>query len=232
MMRILGIDSSVPQGSVALLENDRIITETFLSNGSGNHSDGLLRMVDEVLSGSRLRLGDIDGFGVTTGPGSFTGLRVGVSLVKGFILAQEKPFMGIDTLEAVSACAEPTGHPICAILDARKKEVYCAFFNYEGKKIQRSTPDRVMPPEELCEMVSEPTVFIGTGLETYGEVFSSRLGSLFIDNSKTTRHSVAASAALLARPRLQNNPCYDLGELKIKYVRKSDAELNYTKQTL
>jgi tRNA threonylcarbamoyladenosine biosynthesis protein TsaB len=232
MMRILGIDSSVPQGSVALLENDQIISETFLGQGSGNHSDALLRMVDDVLCESQYKIEDLDGFSVTTGPGSFTGLRVGVSLVKGFALAKEKPIQGIDTLEAVSACTEPIGHPICAILDARKKEVYCAFFRYEGNKLKRSTPDKVISPEELCELVSEPTVFIGSGLATYGEFFSGRLGSLFIDNSKAIKHSVAASAALLARPHLENNPCFDLGELKIKYVRKSDAELNLMKQTL
>ncbi len=231
-MRILGIDSSVPQGSVALLENNHIISETYLNKSSGNHSDGLLRMVDEVLSGAQYQLRDIDGFSVTAGPGSFTGLRVGVSLVKGFVLATEKPFKGIDTLEAVSKCAQPTGHPICAILDARKKEVYCAFFRYEGNKLKRSTPDRAMPPEELCEMVSEPTVFIGSGLDSYGDYFSRRLGSLFIDISNAIRHSVAASAALLAKPHLENHPCFDLGELKIKYVRKSEAELNFTKQTL
>ena len=255
MMRILGIDSSVPQGSVALLENNHIISETSLDTNSGNHSDGLLRMVDEVLSGAQYQLRDIDGFSVTAGPGSFTGLRVGVSLVKGFVLATEKPFKGIDTLEAVSKCAQPTGHPICAILDARKKEVYCAFFRYEGNrmsdpaasgrgirqefsfkyegnKLKRSTLDRAMPPEELCEMVSAPTVFIGSGLDSYGDYFSRRLGSLFIDNSNAIRHSVAASAALLAKPHLENHPCFDLGELKIKYVRKSEAELNFTKQTL
>ncbi len=231
-MRILGIDSSVPQGSVALLENDHIISETSTSKVSGNHSDGLLRMVDDVLSEARYKIADIDGFSVTQGPGSFTGLRVGVSLVKGFALAMEKPVQGIDTLEAVSACLEPTEHPICAILDARKKEVYCAFFSYEESELKRTTPDQAMSPEKLCEMILKPTVFTGSGLETYGEYFSSRLGSLFIDNSKAIRHSVAASAALLARPHLENHPCFDLGELKIKYVRKSEAELNFMKQAL
>lgn len=229
MMRILGIDSSVPQGSVALLEDDQIIFETFLSKGSGNHSDGLLKMVDDVLSKAQCQLEDVDGFSVTRGPGSFTGLRVGVSLVKGFVLATEKPAWGIDTLEAVSTCLKPTGHPICAILDARKKEVYCAFFRYEENRIVRSTPDKAMSPDELCSVVSEPTVFTGSGLDAYGEFFSGRLGSRFIDNSKAIERSVAASAALLARPQFINNPCFDLDELTIKYVRKSEAELNYMK---
>lgn len=184
------------------------------------------------MSEAQYKIRDLDGFSVTRGPGSFTGLRVGVSLVKGFVLAEEKPVQGIDTLEAVSVCTDSAGNPVCAILDARKKEVYCAFFKHEGNKLKRSTPDKVISPEELCAMVSEPTVFIGSGLTTYGEFFSRRLGALFIDNSKAIKHSVAASAALLARPHLENNPCFDLGELKIKYVRKSDAELNLLKQTL
>jgi tRNA threonylcarbamoyladenosine biosynthesis protein TsaB len=230
-MKILGMDSSVPQGSVALLENNQVITEKSLINGSGNHSDGLLRMVDDLLSEARCKLKDIHGYGITAGPGSFTGLRVGMSLVKGFVLAQNKPFVGIDTLEAVSAREKSGGHPICAILDARKKEVYCAFFRYEGNQLNRSTPDQALTPEELSEMVSEPTVFIGSGLETYGEYFSGKLGSWFIDNSRTIKQTVAASAALLAKPHLENDPCHDLAELKIKYVRKSEAELNFMKQT-
>ena len=214
-MRILGIDSSIPQGSVALLENNHIISETTLADRN-NLSDGLLMAVDRVLSQARSRLEDIGGFSITTGPGSFTGLRVGVSLIKGFVLARETPFKGIDTLEAVSACAEPTSHPICALLDARKKEVYCAIFQYEGNHLKRLTADAAVSPEELCGNISEPTVFIGNGLETYGDFFYRRLGSRFIDGPQVKRHTVAASTAILAKPFLDQNPCLDLDELIIK----------------
>ncbi|GJL77979.1 MAG: tRNA (adenosine(37)-N6)-threonylcarbamoyltransferase complex dimerization subunit type 1 TsaB [Nitrospinaceae bacterium] len=229
MMRILGIDSSIPQGSVALLENNHIISETSLEDQS-NPSDGLLKAVDRVLSQARFSLEDIGGFGITTGPGSFTGLRVGVSLIKGFVLAREIPFKGIDTLEAVSACAEITDYPICALLDARKKEVYCGFFKYEKTRLKRLNADTALCPEILCGKISEPTVFIGTGLNAYGEFFERKLGSRFIDGSITKRRTVAASAALLARPFLDCNPCQDLGELKIKYVRKPEAEINLLKK--
>jgi tRNA threonylcarbamoyladenosine biosynthesis protein TsaB len=231
MMTILGIDSSVPTGSIALLENNHIITETSLED-KANPSDGLLRAVDRVLSQARYRLEDVGGFGITTGPGSFTGLRVGVSLVKGFVLARAIPFKGIDTLEAVSASVKPCPHPICAILDARKKEVYCAFFKYRGNDLERLTPDRAVPPEALCGDITEPTVFIGNGLEPYGEFFHRELGALFIDGSQTKRHTVAASAAILAQPFLSENPCLDLDALKIKYVRKSEAEINLQKKQL
>ena len=230
-MKVLGIDSSVPRGSVALLENNQIISETSLE-GRANHSDGLLLTLDRLLSQNRFRIEDIGGFGITTGPGSFTGLRVGVSLVKGFVLAREIPFKGIDTLEAVAGCAKPDSEPICALLDARKKEVYCAFFNYEGSHLRRLTEDAAISPEALCDQISEPTVFIGSGLETYGEFLYRKLGAWFIDGSKAERHTVAASAALMAKPFLDRNPCLDLDELKIKYVRKSEAEINLLKKKI
>jgi tRNA threonylcarbamoyladenosine biosynthesis protein TsaB len=231
MMRILGVDSSIPLGSIALLENNHIISETTLEDRA-NHSDGLLRAVDRVLSQARSSLDDVSGFGITTGPGSFTGLRVGVSLIKGFVLAREIPFKGIDTLEAVSACVEPTSHPICALLDARKKEVYCAFFKYQGNELKRLTPDKAITAEELCGSITEPTVFIGNGLDTYGEFLHRVLGSQFIDGSKTKKHTVAASAAILAKPFLTQDPSMDLDELKIKYVRKSEAEINLLKKNI
>lgn len=228
-MKILGIDSSVPLGSIALLENNHIISEASLEN-KANHSDGLLRAVDCVLSQAQISLEDVGGFAITTGPGSFTGLRVGVSLIKGFVLAREIPFKGIDTLDAVSACVPPTPHPICPLLDARKKEVYCAFFQYQGDSQKRLTKDKAITPEELCNSISEPTIFIGNGLETYGEFLHHELGALFIDGSKTKNHTVAASAAILAEPFLSQNPCLDLDELKIKYVRKPEAEINLLKK--
>lgn len=229
MMRILGIDSSIPQSSIALLENNHIISETSLDDRA-NKSDGLLSVMDRVLSQARFSLEDVNGFGITTGPGSFTGLRVGVSLVKGFVLAREIPFKGIDTLEAVAACAEATPHPICALLDARKKEVYCAFFKYQESNLKRLTPDTATTPEELCKNITETTVFIGNGLETYGEFLHHELGARFIDGSKTKKHTVAASAALLAQPYLSQNPSINLDELKITYVRKSEAEINLLKK--
>lgn len=228
-MKILGIDSSVPRGSVALLENNQIISETSLKSGT-NHSDGLLAALDHVLSQNRSSLKDVGGFGVTTGPGSFTGLRVGVSLVKGFVLARETPFKGIDTLEATAACVEPGSHPICALLDARKKEVYYALFKYEENRLKRLTPDAAISPKILCGRISEPTVFIGGGLEAYGEFLYRELGSWFIDRSQAQRRTVAASAAILAKSFLDRDPCLDLDELKIKYVRKSEAEINLLKK--
>ena len=96
-MKILGMDTSSPSGSVALLDNDHLVSESFL-DGSPAYSDKFLAEVDGTLNRAGIKLNSIDGFAITTGPGSFTGLRVGVSLLKGLILATEKPFASVNKI--------------------------------------------------------------------------------------------------------------------------------------
>lgn len=223
-MIILGLDASTPKGSVALLKDNKVIAE---SVGTSSLSDQLLVRVDEVLQKIEGGLEKVDGFCVTTGPGSFTGLRVGVSLIKGLVLATEKPFWAINTLEAYANLAESGPHPIYPILDARKKEVYTAKFEYQGDQLVRKSPDQAVSPQELCDQIQEPTVFLGGGLEPYGETLLSQLGEKFISSSSIKNQSVAASAGQIAFNKFKESPCYDLDTLIIHYVRKSEAELNH-----
>ncbi|MEE9258739.1 MAG: tRNA (adenosine(37)-N6)-threonylcarbamoyltransferase complex dimerization subunit type 1 TsaB [Nitrospinaceae bacterium] len=223
----MGIDASIPRGSVALLENNHILSQQSLDS-LPSYSNRLLPLIDRVFSETGTSLNDVDGFCITHGPGSFTGLRVGVSLVKGFVLATEKPFMGVDTLEAVASLAGPVAHPVCAILDARKKQVYAGFFKFEDGLITRISTDRAVEPEMLCEEISEPTLFVGSGLDTYAGLLSAKLGSRFLTGPGTGPNTVAAGAAILAERRFEENKSFDLTQLTIKYVRKSEAELNFT----
>ena len=222
-MILLGLDASTPKGSVALLKDGQIIAE---SVGSSTFSDQLLVLMDEVLGKLDRGLEEVDGFCVTTGPGSFTGLRVGVSLIKGLVLATEKPFWGINTLEAYANLVKPVSQPISPILDARKKEVYTARFKYTSEKLVRETPDQAVSPQELCNLTQEPTIFLGSGVGPYREFLSSRLGNKFIDQAPVKNQTIAASAAQLAFNQFQASPCFDLDALTIHYVRKSEAELN------
>lgn len=228
-MRILGIDSSSPACSIALLENQRILSQ-HSGNRRSSFSDQLLPMVDEVLSSAGFELNDIDGFAVTTGPGSFTGLRVGVSLIKGFILSTEKPFSGVDTLEALAALVPKTDFQICPVLDARKGEVYSAFFSYVEDQLTRKSENSASAPEALCQRIVEPTVFVGSGLNAYRQKFSQTLGDLFKEGEIAAGDTVAASSARLASGRFEENKNRDLSSLRINYVRKSEAELNYTRK--
>ncbi len=222
-MKILSIDSSTPQGcSVALLENKNILSQYTLSTEQPR-SGHILSMIDELLVDSGLQ--EVDGFVVTTGPGSFTGLRVGVSLIKGFVLATEKPFVGINTLEAVAATVEPTPHPICAILDAKKNEIYAALFKYRDGQLVRLSEDCVIPLKTLFDMISEPTVFVGNGADTFGESLAAGLGAKYLAHPKTNNHTTAASSALLAYDLFDSKKSFDLNSLTINYIRKSEAEI-------
>jgi tRNA threonylcarbamoyladenosine biosynthesis protein TsaB len=224
-MKILGIDTSSPSGSVALLDGNNLVSESTIE-GSPAYSDKLLFEIDAILNDSRTKLNEIDGFVITTGPGSFTGLRVGISLLKGFILATEKPFASVNTLEAYAKTIQPGSYSICPVLDARKKEVYTALFNSEKDQCVRSTPDQAISAVDLCNQIKQPTVFVGNGLDIYKDIFKSCLKENFVNKIPTKNLTVAASAVLIANA--QKNLQYELDSLMINYVRPSEAELNYT----
>ena len=226
-MKILGIDTSSPAGSVALVENNCIISESKLS-GSQAYSHSILAEVDGLLNRSQTKLKDLEGFAITNGPGSFTGLRVGMSLLKGLVMATEKPFAAVNTLDAYAETVEPGSYLICPVLDARKKEVYTALFNSNNYLYQKITPDQVLTPVRLCGQVRQPTVFVGNGLEVYRDIFISCLKKNYIRNTPMRNITVAASAGLIASRNLKESLSYTLDSLMINYIRPSEAELNYT----
>ena len=228
-MMIMGIDSSIPRASIALLKNGEILNQAEVGTNA-TASNQVLFLIDKVLTSSGADLQNLDGFCLTTGPGSFTGLRVGASILKGLLLATSKPFVKIDTLEALALQAVPTSNKICAILDARKKELYTASFCGSGDILERLTPDRAITPNQLCQEIKEPTVFVGTGLDSYSSLLATQLGENFIPKQSKCADTLAACAARLAQNCFENKKTTNLDELTIKYVRKSEAELKLTEK--
>ena len=226
-MKILGIDTSSHAGSVALLDNNRVVSESTLG-GSQAYSYSILEEVDGLLDRSQTKLKDLEGFAITNGPGSFTGLRVGISLLKGLVMATEKPFASVNTLEAYAETVKPGSYLICPVLDARKKEVYTALFNSKNYPYKRKTPDQAITPERLCDQISQPTVFVGNGFEVYKNTFISCLKENYVHNTPMRNLTVAASAGLIASQNFKKNLNYNLDSLTINYIRPSEAELNYT----
>ena len=224
-MRILGIDSSTPGCSVALLNDGTVVAEQ-VAEPKPSHSKYLLQMVDQVLKDAKFQLDDVDGFAVTIGPGSFTGLRIGVSLLKGFVLATEKPFVGINSLEALAHTIDSPDYPICTTLDARKSEVYAMVFESRKDGLHPLLKETALSPEALCEKIECPTLFIGSGAERYHQLFKESLGSRFIQPGMQPKFSSAAGAALLASRQFNHQKHFDLDQLKINYIRKSEAELS------
>ena len=227
-MKILGIDTSSPEGSVALLDRNGIISESILG-GSKAYSHKLLEEVDNLLNRSKTKLKDLEAFVITNGPGSFTGLRVGMSLLKGLVMATEKPFASVNTLDAYAETIKPGPYLICPVLDARKKEVYTALFDTNNDDIyQKKTADQAIAPKKLCDQINRPTVFVGNGLDVYKDIFVSCLKEKFLHNVPKNNLTVAASAGLIASRNLKKNLNNNLDSLMINYIRPSEAELNYT----
>lgn len=164
---IIGIDSSAVSASCALTEGNKIIAEQFL-NTRHTHSETLLPMVKSMLDHSGFTLSDTDAVAITHGPGSFTGLRIGISCVKGMCVGAEKPCIAVSTLEAIAYNFLGVDGVICACMDARRKQVYNALFRSENGVIKRLCEDRAIAADALSAELatfSEKIIFAGDGAE-------------------------------------------------------------------
>ena len=218
-MIILGIDTSTNHGSVAIAEDGSLLSESFLPLNS-SYSKTLINSLDDLLKKVKIGISDIDGFAVSIGPGSFTGLRIGLSTCKGFNLATGKPIIPVGTLDAIvesflsdpeflnSAILNPqSAILLCPILDAKKGEVYASIYKYEEEKIKNITDDMAINPEKLCEKINEPVIFFGEGIKSYGDFIKNKLNGLAHFYNDAQKNSVAASIALLGgkkRERWEN----------------------------
>lgn len=164
---ILGIDSSAITAGCALWDNGKIIAEQFLNNGH-THSETLLPMVESMLRNAGITLAEVDSIAVTAGPGSFTGLRIGIAAVKGMAMGAEKPCIPVSALEAIAYNFIGIDCIVCACMDARCGQVYNALFSSENGIIRRICEDRAISAEQLSQELSElkgRIVFAGDGAE-------------------------------------------------------------------
>lgn len=165
-MKILALESSAVTASVAICEDEKLIAQTFQNNGL-THSVTLLPMAEGLLSACGMALGDVDVIAVAAGPGSFTGLRIGVAAAKGLAWAGQRPCAGVSTLEAMAwTVAHVEGAEICAVMDARRNQVYNARFAAVDGVPVRLTPDRAISLAELGEELKnsgKPQIIVGDG---------------------------------------------------------------------
>jgi len=224
-MRILGIDTSSPKGSIAITLKNKIISEKAIS-GHTSYSKNLFFIIDSILQDTNLNISQVDAFAISIGPGSFTGLRVGLSSALGFSLAQKKPVVSVETLFAMADTIPFTEKIICPVIDARKGELYTSFFQYDdNNQIRRLGEDRAVKPEFLVNEIKKTTLFFGSGVDTYGKVLSQKLGNLAVFHNGSS-NTTAASVAKLAFEKIKNGEKTDSALLKPKYVRRAEAEMN------
>ncbi|MFQ5848455.1 MAG: tRNA (adenosine(37)-N6)-threonylcarbamoyltransferase complex dimerization subunit type 1 TsaB [Candidatus Methylomirabilales bacterium] len=226
-MIVLGIESAGPQGGVALVGGEGVIAE-YVLNVEATYAERLMPAVDRVLQDARVTIAAVEGLAVSIGPGSFTGLRIGLSTVKGLALATGKPVVGVPTLRALAWSLPYCAYPVCPVLDARKKELYSALFEYRGVELVCLMEERALAPEDLVRRITRPTVFIGEGWRVYGALFREMLGGLAIP-PPGFRVASPAAVADLGRRRLLGGERDPVEELTPRYIRPSEAELNRRK---
>jgi tRNA threonylcarbamoyladenosine biosynthesis protein TsaB len=224
-MKVLGIDTSTTCGSIGLIHDESVISE-YLLNLSITHSERLLDAIDLVLGKARCALADLDGFAISLGPGSFTGVRIGVSTVKGLAYAVQKRVVGVSTLDVLASQVSSTPYLICPVIDARKGEVYSAFYRYEDfNRLKRLSEYQAIKPEVLFGMLKEPTIFVGEDLR-------NSLKSLALFAPATLHIPHGSAVARLGIEPLLRGESLDLATFTPLYVRPSEAEIKWREKHL
>jgi len=226
-MKVLGIDTSTSCGAVGLIDDGEVLSD-YLLNISVTHAERLLGAIGLVLREARCSIGDVDGWALSLGPGSFTGLRIGVSTVKGLAFATGKPVAGVSTLDALASQVSPTPYLICPILDARKKEVYTAFYRYgEGNILGRQSDDQALRPEDLVKKIKKQTIFLGDGVRTYRDFLLHSLPSLAIFPVAPVHVPRGSTVAKLGLDLLKKEEHLNISTFSPIYIRPSEAEIKW-----
>jgi tRNA threonylcarbamoyladenosine biosynthesis protein TsaB len=224
---ILAIETATMCGSVALIARDHCLAEVSIDTAT-THSRRLIQQVDQVMRKTETNWDGIDAVAVSLGPGSFTGLRIGLSTAKGLCLATELPLLGIPTLDGLARqiTALP-GTMILAVLDARKKEVYGAFYRSNKAGIPEKVGKyMVMSPAEMAAMIDEPTIRVGDGAVLYRKVFTEQAGASLVFTPSPTFFPRAATIGLIGSELFTSDDFVDPDTVVPFYVRPSEAELS------
>ncbi len=246
-MRILGIDTATSSASVALVENGSLIADksspqiacspgSKIHRPNGGHTEIILPLIESVLLGARCSFANVDALAVSIGPGSFTGVRIGLSTVKGLAYRWDHPVAGISTLWANAARVTGFIGVICSLFDARKKEVYVSFFRRSAEALSRLTEDSLAPISAVLEQTSSlasdaSCLFIGDGAARYQDVILHCVGEKARCCAGQGYPSIASAVARLGEERLRHSEGDVLTKMAPVYLRLSEAEMKRTEQS-
>jgi len=222
---ILAFETSAKAASVALLENGKLLGESYQNTGL-THSQTLLQMAEDLLKTCGKTPADVTAVAVASGPGSFTGVRIGVAAAKGFAWGAEIPCVGVSTLEAMAENLGAWDGTVVPTMDARRSQTYTAIFRAEGGKYKRMIDDCAISFAELGEKLNyckKPIFLVGDGAELcYNTLKEAVPGLVLVPEHR--RHQRAAGVALVAEAVLASGETPDGGSLTPNYLRLSQAE--------
>lgn len=227
-MKILAVDTSTMAGSVAIFDDASLLGEVNISSRI-THSRRLLNAIDVLLKSTGLELKDIDYFAAAIGPGSFTGLRIGLSTIKGLALAYQRKVCPIVTLEAMASKVAAYSSLIYPMLDAGREQIYTAIYRRKKGKLVKESNEMVIEPEKFLASLKEfKAVFYGSGALLYRALIerAAKGEALFSDED----FYLARSIALLALEKIKSQGYVESSALIPFYIRPSDAEIKKGKR--
>jgi len=222
-VRALAIETATRIASVAIVVDDEPVAERSVPM-SGSHARTLMPLVDAVLEQAGIGLGGIDLLAVSIGPGSFTGLRIGLAAAKGLALARRMPIVGVPTLEAYAQAAGERRGAVCPVLDARKGEVYAAVFRWRGGELVGVRPATALAPERVARSLRPPCILVGDGVDAYTELWRGALGGAATLIPLDALPPSAAAVGRLGIARAGAGGPDDVARLEPQYCRLSEAE--------
>ncbi|MEI6578731.1 MAG: tRNA (adenosine(37)-N6)-threonylcarbamoyltransferase complex dimerization subunit type 1 TsaB [Eubacteriales bacterium] len=232
-MRILAVESSARTVSVAIIDDSRLLSE-FYTNTGLTHSQTLMPIIKAALDCAKIDLSSIDSFAVANGPGSYTGIRIGVSAVKGLAHSLNKPCVGVSTLAALSYNLAGQNCIACCVMDARCGQVYTALFECLDGTVKRITEDNAMMISDLEVQLSAleydlPIVLVGDGSEMCYIILRTKMNKIFLA-SENLRFQRASSVAMFSMIHDGEIPKTSANDLTSVYLRAPQAERELRKR--
>ncbi|WDV46174.1 tRNA (adenosine(37)-N6)-threonylcarbamoyltransferase complex dimerization subunit type 1 TsaB [Clostridiaceae bacterium M8S5] len=228
-MKILAVDTSSIVASVALIDDDKLLCE-YTVNYKRTHSETILPMIKEVLDSCQLKTGDIDVFAVSIGPGSFTGLRIGVATIKALAHSVDKPVVGIPSMDSMAYNMFNCNSLIVPMMDARRDRVYTGIYTWRDNKFEVIKAQDVIEIEQILDDLrdrDEEVIISGDGGVAYRDIIKEKLGEKVVFSSAYVNMAKASSLAQMALERAKNNQLESYYDLVPEYLRKSQAEREY-----
>ena len=225
-MRLLAIETSTILGGVALMQDSTLIAES-RTCVKVDHSERLMREIDHMLKLARISIDDVDVFAAASGPGSFTGLRVGLSAAKGLAYATGKKLVMIPSLEAFAWNVPFSPYPVCPMFDARKKQVYAALFKWDGRGFENVMKESALSVSELLSGIKEPVIFLGEGAVVYRDIIVSGLGDNALFGAPQHMVPSPANVAHLGMLKAISGDYVSPAGAVPLYMRRSEAEMKH-----
>ena len=224
-MLILGFETSAKAASAALTQDGTLLGESYQNTGM-THSQTLLVMAQDLLKQCGKSVSELDAVAVAKGPGSFTGVRIGVSAAKGLAWGREMPCFGVCTLEAMAVSLGPWQGYVCPVMDARRSQVYNALFYVNSGELRRVKEDRAIALSDLASELKElegPIFLVGDGSSLTYKTLSGRIPNLVLP-PEHRMHQRAVGVALVAEKKAAAGETGDANALTPNYLRLSQAE--------